>query len=241
MGKELSKTSIEGLDLERQYAERLETLRFFGLIGKRGEAKKGDAPVPSFESVVEAFTPRMLELAATFKKPTLLLIPETSFAAKVRAMDTHKTPLVQSDCHLNVVFRRSDSGSETITGWRVLIVEGVEEVAPRPDDDLEAALIDRIATRKAARIRNPDGTTLERGMDCHAYALLMMESLRSGQPIDRRGWTLLDDDASLSDTRMPGANWVSRDGQVAFHADHEYLRRTEARFRSAVGGEILVI
>ena len=51
MGKELPKASIEGLGLEKQYAERLETLRFFGMVGKRGEAKKGDAPVPSFERV----------------------------------------------------------------------------------------------------------------------------------------------------------------------------------------------
>ncbi|MBI5421881.1 hypothetical protein HZA44_02000 [Candidatus Peregrinibacteria bacterium] len=238
MAKELSKASVEGLGLEKQYAERLETLRFFGILGKRGEAKAGDAPVPTFKEVARVFTPAMLDVAATFKKPTLLLIPETSFAAKVRALDTHKTPLVENECHLNVVFRRSDPGSETIAGWRVLIAEGAEEVDPKPDDDLDQVLIERIAARKAARIKNPDGSVLERGMDCHAYILLMMESLRKGRPIDRKGWTLLDDDASLSDTRMPGANWVAGEGQVAFHADHEFLRRIEARFRSAVGGEV---
>jgi len=228
----------EKLKLREQYGKKLETLAYFGFLGKNGETKKGDATHPSLEKALTSFTLTELEVAATFQEPTLLLVPETSFKAKVKAIDAHKNK-GQADSHVDDIFTKSDSGSDKVTGWRVVIVDGAKEMELKEGDDKEKQFDQRIKARKAAR--KPS----EKGMERHTYALLMMEGLRRGEPIDRYGsgkntYTLLDDDPALSDSDVPDADWDANDRRVDFGTIRPGCIRNDARLRSSVGGRSII-
>jgi hypothetical protein len=218
------------VELPPQFAERLVTLSFFGFLDVKGATKKGDVPAPTLDQAMAVFTPDMLALVRTFQAPTLLLVPDTSFDAKVKAIDARKNK-GQAYTYQAGLYKKSDSGSEKITGWRAVIVDGAKGIDPKKmSDDVELALAERVENRKAAR--KPG----EKGMGRHAYALLMMESLRKGEPIDKNTWTLLDDDPALSDTVVPCAYW---DGaRVSFDSDLPDVALGFARLRSAVGGVV---
>ncbi len=223
---------IEKLSLREQYATCLKTLSFYGFLGENGEAKKGDVPRPSFEKAIAVFTPEMLALAATFQEPTLLLVPETSFVAKVKAIDAHKAMKGQVDTYQTDLYKKSDSGSETITGWKAVIVDGAKEMPLKEDDDTELTFAERIKNRKT----KPG----EKGMERHAYALLMMESLRKGEPIDKDTYTLLDDDPALSASGVPRAYWYDDLRRVRFDAYGPGVVLGAARLRSVVGGDVVL-
>lgn len=225
---------IYGLGLRSQYEMRLETL--VGPVAS-GIFARG-APMPSCDRVLGSFTLEMLELAQTFQGPTLLLVPETSFAAKVKALDTHKTMKGQQDAFVNDVFKENDSGSEKITGWKAVIVEGAKKMEVKKGDNEDFELGERIANRKVAR--KPS----EKGMDRHIYAMLMLEALRKGEPIDEHGqmggpYTVLDDDHALSDLFVPSADWRHPiPPRVIFGGDRTREKIGDARFRSSVGGDV---
>ncbi|HEC20937.1 MAG TPA: hypothetical protein ENI70_00280, partial [Candidatus Peregrinibacteria bacterium] len=150
--------------LEQQYKSRLETLKHFGFLDEKSEAKEGDIPPPSFEKAMSTLMLEELEVASCFQELIFLLIPETSFAAKVKAIDSHKMD-GQHDTFVSDIFTETDSGSEKITGWRVVIVDGAQEMKFYRGDDAERTLEERIKKRKA--YRKPS----EKGMDRHKYAL----------------------------------------------------------------------
>jgi hypothetical protein len=185
------------------------------------------------------FTPEMLALARTFQEPTLLIVPETSFEAKVKAIDAKKTMEGQIGTYQPDLYKKTDTGSERIAGWRALIVDGAREMDLKPGDDKGKKFKDRLADRKDAR--KPG----ERGMERHAYALLMMEGLRRGDPIDQwkgdKGtYTLLDDDPALSASDVPHAYWDDDDRQVFFDAYAPGVVHGDARLRSVVGGDVIL-
>jgi len=220
--------------LEPQYDERLETLKHYGFLDKNGKAKKGDVPPPSVEKAMSAFKPEELEIASSFQKPTLLLIPETSFAAKVKALDSHKQGMQKNDTFADKIFTNTDSGSDKITGWRAVIVDGAEKMKAYEGDQLDLSFDKRIKNRKVAR--KPG----EKGMDRHRYALLMMEAIRNENPIDQQLYTLLDDDPALSHSYVPGANTYPDYREVRFSASDPGAVNGRARFRSSVGGDVLL-
>ncbi|MBI5422070.1 hypothetical protein HZA44_02970, partial [Candidatus Peregrinibacteria bacterium] len=78
----------------------------------------------------------------------------------------------------------------------------------------------------------------ENGMERHAYALLMMESLRKGEPIDKETYTLLDDDPALSASGVPDAHWGDGNSRVNFNSRDPASVNGNARLRSAVGGVV---
>ena len=85
-GSEREKEKLaESLNFHKQYLDRLDTLAAFGFTGFNGAPKEGDAPVPEIQETFDSFTPEQLKLASTFQEPTLLLVPENSFGAKVAA------------------------------------------------------------------------------------------------------------------------------------------------------------
>jgi len=222
---------IEQLNLREQYSDCLKTLSFYGFLGENGEMREGDAPHPTFEKAMAVFTPEMLELAATFQEPTLLLVPETSFAVKVNAIDAKKTMEGQIGTYQSDLYKKTDTGSEKITGWKAVIVDGAKEMGLKEGDDVKQRFDKRIEARKAVRKHD------EKGMERHAYALLMMESLRKGEPIDKGTYTLLDDDPALSASDVPDAGWD--DDRVRFFALPPGGVGGHARLRSAVGGVVL--
>ncbi len=238
---------IEKLKLHEQYSDRIKTLSSYGFIDESGRPKEGDVPPPSLEEALAVFTPETLALAATFQGPTLLLVPKTSFASKVKAINDHKIMyshmknykgVMQEDCSLDSLFKESDQGSARITGWQALIVDGAKEMVLKEGlDDEDLTFYQRVELRKSAR--KPG----EKGFDRHTYAMLMMESLKKGDPIDKAAYerggtfTLLDDDPSWKDRAAPNAywNWSTRCVRFRHFGNGP---GSDARLRSSVGGDI---
>ena len=226
---------VKELELETQYGERLNTLKHYGFLDEQGEAKEGDIKAPTYEEAMATLKPEELEIASRFQKPTLLLIPETSFAAKVKAMDAHKQGLQENDTYVNEIYGKTDSGSDKITGWRVVIVDGAQEMEVYDGDKLDLRFDKRIEARKGARKEG------EKGMDRHRYALLMMEAIRNGDPVDKELCTSLDDDPALSDSYAPSASFVPDLRRVvSFTWDDPVDLCGDVRFRSSVGGDVLL-
>lgn len=217
-------------------------------------------PFPSLDATLNSFTTEQLELASTLQEPTLLLVPETSFAAKVKALDAAKTMFMdeedeskrQRDCYVDDIYRKTDSGSNIITGWKALIVEGAEWMAIKDGDPVGLALAERLRNRNAtghfplashvAREQPVTSDVARRpgdiGMDRHTYAMLMLELFRFKRPVDRHSWTLLDGDPANSDVLAPFAGWDPVRRMVVF--DRDYCNRTNiiSRFRYSVGGDV---
>ncbi len=221
---------FEELGFYKQYNEHLKTLMEFGLYGGR----EGEALPPLFTEIIETFTLEQLELATTFQEPTLLLVPENSFESKVKAMDNHKIIEWQHNVFLDDVFSKGDSSSEKITGWKAIIVEGAEEMGPKEGDDEKTELPDRVKNRKA--MRRPG----EKGMDRHAYSMLMMESIENRKPIDMKTVTPLDDDFASTDSKTLQAHWYDGAGRVHFVKDSLAIINGPVRFRSSVGGDVVL-
>ncbi len=225
---------FESLKFDEQYLDRLNTLSDFGFFEVGGSSKEGDALIPGMLEVFDSFTPEMLKLAVTFQEPTLLLVPECSFAAKVEAIDAHKFMEGQIDTYQDDLYKKSDSGSEKIAGWKAVIVDGAKEMKLKEGDDPNQRFDKRVEARKVAR--RPG----EKGVERHAYVLLMMESLRKGEPTEMETYTLLDDDPALSASGVPDADWDDDNRQVHFGAYGPERVSDLARFRSSVGGDVLM-
>ena len=218
------------LNLEAQYFERLDTLKHYGFLTENGETREGDVPVPSYEKALSTFKPEELEIANHFQKPMLLLVPETSFAAKIQALDAHRQRMQQNYTYVDEIFSRTDVSSGKIVGWRAVIVDSAKEMESYEGDILYLEFNKRIENRKAAR--RPG----EKGMDRHRYALLMMEAIRNGDPVDQELCTLLDDDPALSDYGVPVARFSRSCLAVDFDWASPRPLGGNARFRSSVGG-----
>lgn len=149
-------------------------------------------------------------------------------------MDEKEEQCRQRDCYAEIIYK--DSGSDEITGWKAMIVDGAIDMSVKDGDDLRLTLEDRIQTRKVAQ--KPG----ERGMDRHPYAMLMLEALRKGEPIDNfdNGYrcTLLDCDPANSETRAPYAFWDPGFRRVHFDWHRPGSPEVHTRFRSVVGGDV---
>lgn len=226
-------------DFRQQYDSRIKELIYFGLLNKDGLTKDDNVAPPELEKVVESFSPAEIEIAKTYQLPVLLLIPETSFSALINAIYTH--PLKKKiETKIDRLFYYHDKESDKITGWRVAIVEGTR-ILSGYEGDLQysenfALVKNRIVKRKKDRLPG------ERGMNRQKYALLAMESLLTGKPIDNIGATILDDDPLLSNSFIPYAKLENSDPD----AIRLYLSRETcdcddgALFRSTVGGDKLI-
>lgn len=225
---------IKLLNLETQYVERLDTLWRFGFLAESGDTKKGDIAPPDFEKVLAGFKPEELEIAKNYQKPVLLLVPENSFSAKVAAIDSHRVHN-QSATYLDPVYGNTDSGSEKITGYRAWVVDGAQEMGLYKGDDVGLELADRIRNRKSAR------KPYEKGIDRHIFIMLMMESIKNGEPIDQESYTLLDDDFALSADCIPAGVWERNGHAVSFGwVSHDGIS-PDVRLRSSVGGDVLIV
>jgi len=121
-------------ELERQYSDEINVLAHYGLVGKNGEARPGDAPLPASETVLESFTEEERKLATTLTNPLLTLAPEISFVALKQIVEEH---IKQIDMRMRFqeglsyiislhegLFEQQDPTSNAganIMGWRALI------------------------------------------------------------------------------------------------------------------------
>ena len=222
------------LNLKGQYVKRMSTLRHFGLIGEGEELVQSAVPPPSCDAVIESFSPQELQIAAQYRVPMLILVPECSLNLKVKALDSIKQKMLSHGSYINEIYTETETSDDSIKGWRAYIVEAAHELKPYEGDDPNAPFGDRVSRHKAGR------RSIEKGMDRHRYCLLMMETVKRDDPIDQKLFTLLDDDPALSDQKIPAADYDPMNHWIRFNWRYPDDVNVCARFRSSVGGEQLL-
>lgn len=233
--KEKEATDLSNkLNLKAQYVNRLNTLRHFALVGEGAEFSNPSVPSPTFEAVKNSFSAEELEFASTFRKPMLLLIPEASLAYLVKAMGSVKQKVIKAETYINESYTEAETLKDEIVGWRACIVEGLDEMVQLEGDNLNATFAERNTARKAAK------KPMEKGIDSKKYCMLIMESVKADHPIDQKMFTLLDDDPSLSETKIPAADYDPVNKWIRFNWRHPDDVNVCARFRPSVGGSDLL-
>jgi hypothetical protein len=215
--------SVNMFDFQKQYGEAVVTLEKFGFSTKNN---------PSLEQVKAVFSGKE-EAIASLKDPVLVLQDKSvSFREKIAALDKSKLTRMETYVNENFFNAGNSAESEREEGFQAWLIEGVKEMNNASSDDLDETLGERIPSNR--RHRSPD----VQGMDRERYALLMMDALRKGEPIDQQTWTILDEDKALLGNLVPNAVW-NRHGRVGFGrllADRPWWR---TRFRSSVGGDVI--
>lgn len=236
---EVQKEYLSEADMREQYASRIECLKHFGFLDKDGQVGSGNVKSPGFEKVMGAFSPAELEIAKTYQTPVLLLIPETSFSAMIKAINAHPIKN-QIDSKVTGEFYDNDNGSNKITGWRVSIVDGTRIIETYEGDLNMSEMFPFV--RKRVEKRKADRLPGEKGMDRKKYAMLMMESMKACQPVDIVGRTVLDDDPLLSDSYVPigGMDNYSPETVRVYMAKEICDISGFTFFRSSVGGDLLI-
>ncbi len=229
---------IEKLKLRKQYAENLLILEDFGYPFDPEEKNEDEAPVPSYGQVIGSFTPEQLELASTFLKPTLLLVPENSFQSKIDALDVNLME-GQIETQASADFFKTDSSSSRIVGWRATIVNGEPDWEYNWGYEADQHFGTEVELWK--KNREPGIKSIDR----NAYAMLMMKGLQNGQPIDQYGCTLLADDPVLSKSHVPTAQWLPIGGgfpgsRVSFFKKSAHDFDPSAHIRFSVGGDVVL-
>ena len=224
----LDEVLAKKLNLDEQYSERLTTLKEFGFL------KEDKVKTPSFEEAMSTFKPEELEIASHFQKPTLLLVPENSFETKVKSLNGYNDGMMLDETYIDRNYFYSDSGSDQIVGWRVVIVDGANEMEAYEGDDLKAKLGERVESKKNSRKSG------EKGMDRHRYVMLMMEAIRNNNPVDQKSHTILDDDPALTHCFVPFSGFDTGYHEVSFYQSHPNLVDSNMFLRSSVGGDVLI-
>lgn len=245
-GEDLAKAEFwEGEEMRRsvelllsqyaeQYKESMDILKYGGFLEKNKP--------PAFEKVMNTFTPEQLELVSELQEPRLLVIPVTSFGTIIQAINLQEME-GQKDTYVNEdIFGDPGPWSEEVRYWRTAIVEGAEEMEVKKWDDVNTNLKERIKKCQAER-----KNTLLKGIDRDIYAMLMLESIIKGQPIDWRTCTILDGDDALDlsySSKVPLARFsadIDDDGdKVAFYGAPSADINSFARFRSVIEGNDLI-
>jgi hypothetical protein len=160
-------------------------------------------------------------------KLTLEQVQDSFSPGQLEVANTYATP------YLLMVPVTDDENPDKITGYEPVIAEGKQEMDPYDGDNLRDDLQDRISHRKEVRREG------ETGMIKAIYKFLFAAAKKAGKPIDKRFWTMLEDDYSKGDPDVPIA--ISRYGQPYFYGGHADRPIGITRFRSTVRGNVLNI
>ena len=74
---------------------------------------------------------------------------------------------------------------------------------------------------------------------CHICRFDFLTGLLDGKPIDKKLFTLLDDDTALSNTKVPAADFDPNNDWIRFNWRYPDDVNVCARFRTSVGGDTL--
>jgi len=208
-------------EYEKQYGEMEKTLDFYEI------SKKG---MPSFEQVKKGLTKEVLEKASKLSQPTLLLVPPTTRAEKVKALDQHKISLQKYDT-FTYDFKNDDlwnngENEKSTKKWEVQIVEGVQDV--KKDENITGTNYEM--TKKLVEKYEKQGLDIVSGAD--VYLTLMMRSLQTGKPIDKDFFTVLNGKNLTKSSLVAYGRWY----RVQVFLDYAYPSRSffNLRLRGAV-------
>ena len=189
------------------YEEMIKTLDAFGYQ---------EAP-PTRESVIHAIAnldPEKLAEIAKFGKPTVVMTPPGDFASRVHKINSHLKMPKQHPTLCDLVSTHA-LWAPVLTAWMVTIVDGVDAM-PQPSyitDDLKVGpKMDKYEEEFAKK--NLDV------MSCHEGAMLMMQSLRLGKPLDdmesTNSVTYYSRKHLTKGSGVPYGCWHSMDHHVTF-------------------------
>ena len=224
-----------------QYGNRLGKLKRYGLYDPE-QPQKNDVPPPTPNQVNDILrkqlTPDQFEVINAMEKPILQLIPVTSMARYINAMDNNHESV--RDQWSERAIQRADErdnvkDNDTIVGWRIAITEGAKEPALLKDDNPEATL--RVRNNQFGETYGQKGAT---GVDFKRMLLLMLDSLEDNEPINNARqengngtWTFINEE--LEDrSKIAGICWDEKKGRINLFGiviDDDY---NPARFRTSV-------
>ncbi|MBI5221822.1 MAG: hypothetical protein HY979_03385 [Candidatus Magasanikbacteria bacterium] len=233
--------------VDAQYQDSLGTLK----LGEKPlyapeQPQEGDVPAPTLEQAKELLanqiTSEQFEVIGRMEKPTLQLIPVTSMARYVEALDSYKPIDGQDDVYVSnwhkKAFVRADqrdgvSGNKSIIGWRITVTEGAKEPKLLDGDD-----VDKILRERNAWFKREFGRKNVSGVDLKRMLALMMESLKTGQPINdywkQNGtWTFVNEEFE-KDNFVSGVGWSDRGRRVSMREDRANYQGHRAHFRTSV-------
>ena len=216
--------AVEAFDWQKQYGAAVATLEKFGL---------GGGNLPTLEQIQGAFSVEKKAAISTLLEPKLLLVPNISFAAKVLVIDTSRLAPRKTYVSEGDFGSISDAAKEQATAWQPVVVEGMREMPIAANDDVNSTLGMRIDAAK--KHRHPHAG----GVDSNQYAVLQMDGLKNGAPVDCQTWTILDEDKALEDNVVPFGGWD--DGRVGFGGNRAWCVDDGARFRSSIGGDEITV
>ena len=232
---------LERLSLEGQYFEFINILRYFRLLGG-GES--GEPGIPPFEKLKGAFTESELMIAANYKEPSLIIIPDTSLSSKIEAIDSRLNSVkrysgfdITYHTDIDVSYSGFCDGKENPSLWNVAIAEGMPEMDIYEWDDPDMVLDKRIITAKKNRGN-------EKYVNPQIYAMLIMRAMRQGIPMDQITRTLFpgyspDSNSPEYIPRAFRARWDAYCKAPVFDWAAPMSVDEKARFRPYVGGRLV--
>jgi len=170
-------------DLEGQY------LRMGSVFEKYEISTAG---MPPWEAIVRHMTPEILNVALKLRKPTLLLIPPSSRKSKIETIDSHP---VDGQRNATIIYNPRDdnlwNGGKKENGkeWRVVIVEGMENIESHPEITKEGAKNFQMVKDYLQKYQLLGLDVIN---DADTYLTLMMVALTNGQKIDTQSFTALN-------------------------------------------------
>lgn len=229
-----------------QYQDSLDTLKLGeNPLYDSEKPQEGDVLSPTLDQAIKILTAHItseqLVEIQSMRKPELQLIPVTSMARYVRALNGYKPIPGQSDARIpdwnNGAFERADQrdGADgcAIVGWKIAVTEGANVSEVSDGDDAYTILAERDTW-----FRNEFASKGVYGVDFKRIFLLMMKSLKSGKPIDdileSQGSSTFVNEEPAQDGEVCCVYWGHNGKQVNLGVGEARRKNVGARFRKSV-------
>ena len=233
--------------VDTQYEGTMDTLKLGAKpLYNAEQPQEGDVTAPTLEQakdiLAKQVTPEQLEVIKKMEKPTLQLIPVTSMARYAEFLDGHKPMKGQNDAYISdwhkEAFVRADerdgvTNNKSIIGWQIAVTEGAKEPKLLDGDDVNKTLRERGQwfTQEYAK----KGV---KGVDLKRMVALMMDSLKTGQPMNdywkQDGtWTFVNEEPE-NNGDVSGVGWVVDNRQVDLDEVAADSQFADARMRASV-------
>jgi len=211
--------------LEQTYDEMKATLTAFGF-------KETPPSKKQVMDAIAALAPSKLEQIMQFGKPTFLITPPGDFASKVKAMNDHRTMPSQNSTY------SSPAPSDQVWGsgsakMLVTVVDGLDAM-PEPSfitNDLSIG-------EKMEKYEEDFANRKVDMMSCQEGAMLIMQSLNRGQPVDDNNSTETATYFSRKHlpkgSAVPYGYWDSNTHQIYFFRNDPDVKRVSLRCRPSV-------
>lgn len=192
--------------------------------------------MPTWEQVKKGLTPEVLDKALKLTEPTLLLVPPTTRHSKVDAINKHPAKGQKYDTY---TYELKDNNlwnggkAKTENKWRVLIVEGVQDVAQ--DEQIYDGKRTNYEMSKLW-VKKYEDQGLDVMNDADAYLMLMMKGLAEGKPLDPRTYTVLNGKNLTKSSDVAYGYWFNV--QVYLYYDRPGVVFNVLRLRGSVGVDV---